>query len=1086
MGTRYVGRKPRIRSATTKELIPATNLHNKIESSTFQNDSNQLIEPPKKRLAHVRRYIGHEVVQRRVARTPKEKLANKIRAQRSKVEILDEEIERKFLASGSKKTRVFYDSKVDSELSSVLTQKLFMNNNNKQHLFRKLEGDLRKALIGVKDPRKRIGFASDAFWKVIEAVPLVRDVLFQIKLRMDIEVVEKFRALDIVEPVSCALISQTKPAFVDEKIQQTEMTHEIVVVRKKPPESRMARIMNEQRAINVNQSVIDLYQYQCHSDSTALKYSATCILIYQIIKTIRQHNKVIGETVQKLWEQILVITRQVFQIRKTHMRSIDSVKESIIKEIEDMNNSVNNMNEKDQAVEEDIRKLEVDISFLIDNQTKCKSSGSSLILKVQLLETEVNGSKHQLDLLHRKTLALKNKNLAKSILFLSKSNRLDAQSRLDLEDKIQQQRIIQLEAEEAFMVSKFNNEESIRSGETVQLAVSKIEENRARSLFHEKKAQDKRDLQVKLDSKTRKESVVTLKNATARFLSLKTKRLIQTRDASVMTNEQEWFWPISKTAPQAKRWHLQKETWILKNNKNLTNRNKYIPISFTKHLQLVPASYKPRANSSTLKQVRYQIFLIYAAISKCAFSSLDGIRLLCRDYFANINGLQGGELRILDFLMEIENLKASDNWIYAFAEFMGMNPVDGTDEGLLQECQYDVMDFSFISRACDSVSPYGNVNTTVTTWEEIFQKLKVEIPAESGHTDQILLGLLDHWLKIKPSTVERLESLFVAGNCAGDGIIPFQQFTTTVRATDPNLSKSDVVEMYTRALRAGNNSETVEKRDFVSSAMFYNLMLPGSWSSANLGIAVTCRDQNVSLEKLSYEGLKRLYEIHRDSIQVTVDKKENSMDSEPNPHRLRLNHFQELFENYHSNPKAAWFSFWLLIYQLDRTARSKQTTHTLGSVQYLMRWKLRMRKLLDAPVLAARRQKLHPVFSKCRWHRTKDMQRLLDGDRNNEPFDVSETDDCLNTLLHIAVQNNHEDYIQLLVDRGVDINAQNLTGQTCMHFAKYYKHKRIFFLLRRAGADDAITNNAGLSCHELFEGGEGGLQVRSKNHKRIK
>jgi ankyrin repeat protein len=122
-------------------------------------------------------------------------------------------------------------------------------------------------------------------------------------------------------------------------------------------------------------------------------------------------------------------------------------------------------------------------------------------------------------------------------------------------------------------------------------------------------------------------------------------------------------------------------------------------------------------------------------------------------------------------------------------------------------------------------------------------------------------------------------------------------------------------------------------------------------------------------------------------------------------------------------------------------------------------------------MLKSRRPKLHPIFSKCRWHRTEEFLQYLDGDEDTgvDPFPIDEVDDCKNSLLHIAVQNGHDDFVQALIDRGIDVDLQNMTGQTAMHFAKFYDHRRIFFMLRRAGANDRIINREGKTCYEMAE-----------------
>ena len=58
------------------------------------------------------------------------------------------------------------------------------------------------------------------------------------------------------------------------------------------------------------------------------------------------------------------------------------------------------------------------------------------------------------------------------------------------------------------------------------------------------------------------------------------------------------------------------------------------------------------------------------------------------------------------------------------------------------------------------------------------------------------------------------------------------------------------------------------------------------------------------------------------------------------------------------------------------------------------------------------------------------------------------------------------DIVEILVAHGADINMQNNTGQTAMHFAKYYEYDEIFSYLKSMGADDSIRNHDGFTCYE--------------------
>ena len=67
----------------------------------------------------------------------------------------------------------------------------------------------------------------------------------------------------------------------------------------------------------------------------------------------------------------------------------------------------------------------------------------------------------------------------------------------------------------------------------------------------------------------------------------------------------------------------------------------------------------------------------------------------------------------------------------------------------------------------------------------------------------------------------------------------------------------------------------------------------------------------------------------------------------------------------------------------------------------------------------------HAVFSRARWNRIDDVNRMLD-----DGCDINMCDANGNTLLHIACQNGHDALVKLLVVLNADPNCQNTTGQT--------------------------------------------------------
>ena len=77
-----------------------------------------------------------------------------------------------------------------------------------------------------------------------------------------------------------------------------------------------------------------------------------------------------------------------------------------------------------------------------------------------------------------------------------------------------------------------------------------------------------------------------------------------------------------------------------------------------------------------------------------------------------------------------------------------------------------------------------------------------------------------------------------------------------------------------------------------------------------------------------------------------------------------------------------------------------------------------------------------------------------------------------NTLLLVAAQNGNKRISKLLLRKGAKINAQNLRGNTVLHYTRAYKFSELFEYFLSKGADDSITNGDGLTCYEGLEAAE--------------
>lgn len=96
-----------------------------------------------------------------------------------------------------------------------------------------------------------------------------------------------------------------------------------------------------------------------------------------------------------------------------------------------------------------------------------------------------------------------------------------------------------------------------------------------------------------------------------------------------------------------------------------------------------------------------------------------------------------------------------------------------------------------------------------------------------------------------------------------------------------------------------------------------------------------------------------------------------------------------------------------------------------------------------------------------------EVEELMNQPDWNVPMEYQ--DELGNTLLHIAVQNGNKRMVKLCLRREANVNAQNLGGQTPLHYAFAYGYDELGQYLIRKGADDSIRNKDGLTCYEGLE-----------------
>ena len=88
----------------------------------------------------------------------------------------------------------------------------------------------------------------------------------------------------------------------------------------------------------------------------------------------------------------------------------------------------------------------------------------------------------------------------------------------------------------------------------------------------------------------------------------------------------------------------------------------------------------------------------------------------------------------------------------------------------------------------------------------------------------------------------------------------------------------------------------------------------------------------------------------------------------------------------------------------------------------------------SAPPLPSRDLSVREVFSLARHDRIEDLRRAL-----VQGFSITSRDENHNTLLHVAAQNGRKRVARLCLQLGfTDLNAQNMRGQTALHFCFEY------------------------------------------------
>ena len=105
------------------------------------------------------------------------------------------------------------------------------------------------------------------------------------------------------------------------------------------------------------------------------------------------------------------------------------------------------------------------------------------------------------------------------------------------------------------------------------------------------------------------------------------------------------------------------------------------------------------------------------------------------------------------------------------------------------------------------------------------------------------------------------------------------------------------------------------------------------------------------------------------------------------------------------------------------------------------------------------------AFIRCKLGHADGVEECLD-----QEVAIENRDEHGNTLLIISAQQNDKKMLKLLLRRGADINAQNSTGNTALHYTNEYKFTALTEYILNKGGNDTLLNMKGLTCYEGVNG----------------
>ena len=71
--------------------------------------------------------------------------------------------------------------------------------------------------------------------------------------------------------------------------------------------------------------------------------------------------------------------------------------------------------------------------------------------------------------------------------------------------------------------------------------------------------------------------------------------------------------------------------------------------------------------------------------------------------------------------------------------------------------------------------------------------------------------------------------------------------------------------------------------------------------------------------------------------------------------------------------------------------------------------------------------------------------------------------------IHWAADRGNADMVQVLLEHGADVNAQDEDGQTALHYACSIGYESVIQILIKASADVAISDNEGLKPIDVLK-----------------